>query len=198
MVQRPENIAKVIDGVERYNSDNVQVLENYLNENGQYDSEANLAILKLYQFNPSLAKEPVIVKILVQSLITIPAPDFSLCLYLLSDYANLESISKLTRLQQLLEQAPCRVVPNFENEMRKVIARVVAMSYQTLTASTLVGYLGLKEDEFEKFCVNQGWEKRGDLVQIPSNKDNEAKTVVIGENIRFEQLTKVIGYSNEM
>lgn len=115
----------------------------------------------------------------------------------------------MTRLQQLLEQAryaqfwqsdlsACKVVPNFENEMRKVIARVVAMSYQTLTASTLAGYLGLKENEFEKFCVSQGWEKRGDLVQVPSNKDNEAKTVVIRENLRFEQLTKVIGYSNEM
>lgn len=50
MVQRPENIANIINGVERYNPENIDALENYLNhqcENGQYDCEANLAILKL-------------------------------------------------------------------------------------------------------------------------------------------------------
>jgi hypothetical protein len=49
-VQRPENIATMINGVELYNPKNVQVLEGYLDEQcekGEYDLEANLAILKL-------------------------------------------------------------------------------------------------------------------------------------------------------
>lgn len=49
-VQRPENIATMINGVERYNPENVNVLEEYLSkqcESGDYDLEANLAILKL-------------------------------------------------------------------------------------------------------------------------------------------------------
>ncbi|OBZ89547.1 Eukaryotic translation initiation factor 3 subunit K [Choanephora cucurbitarum] len=212
-VQRPEKIATMINGVERYNTENVTVLEEYLIkqcESNEYDLEANLALLKLYQFNPSLAKEPVIIKILVKALTAIPAPDFNLCLYLLAEQAHLESIEKLTELQQLLEQARyakfwqsdlkpwVAVVPNFESEIRLVIARVMAMSYQTITASALAANLGLTGDAFDQFCSSQQWQKSGELVQIPINKGNEAKAVVIRENIKFEQLTKVIGYSNEM
>ncbi|KAI9486246.1 MAG: armadillo-type protein [Benjaminiella poitrasii] len=212
--QRPENIAAMINGVERYNPDNITVLEEYLAkqcESGEYDLEANLAILKLYQFNPSLAKEPIIVKILVKALTAIPAPDFNLCLYLLAEHAHLKSIEKLTELQQLLEQARyakfwqadlkpwVAVVPDFEANIRQVIARVMAMSYQTINASSLAANLGLSGDAFNKFCESQGWQSvAGDLIQIPINKGNEAKTVVIRENIKFEQFTKVIGYSNEM
>lgn len=49
-VQRPENIASLINGVERYNPENVTVLEEYLDKqcaSDDYDLEANLAILKL-------------------------------------------------------------------------------------------------------------------------------------------------------
>ncbi|KAG0740601.1 hypothetical protein G6F57_000765 [Rhizopus arrhizus] len=213
MVQRPENIASIINGVERYNPEHIDALESYLNqqcENNQYDCEVNLAILKLYQFNPQLAKEHVIAKILIKALIALPAPDFNLCLYLLAEQAHLESVQKLTELQQLLEQARyakfwqsdlapwTNVVPNFETKIRQVIAQVIAMSYQTVNVSALSGYLGLNGDEFDKFCTSQQWQKNGNIVQIPINKDNEAKTVVIRENIKFEQLTKVIGYSNEM
>ncbi|CAO3657480.1 unnamed protein product [Mucor hiemalis] len=211
--QRPEHIATLIDGVARYNPENVNVLYTYLDkqcESGEYDLEANLAILKLYQFNPNLAKEPVIVKVLVKALTAIPAPDFNLCLYLLAEQAHFESIEKLTQLQQLLEQARyvefwksdlkpwTAVVPNFETEIRQVIARVMAMSYQTISAASLAGNLGLTGDAFDAFCTAQQWQKSGDLVQIPINKGNEAKAIVIRENIKFEQLTKVIGYSNEM
>lgn len=49
-VDRPTPIQSLIDSVERYNPDNVQVLEDYLAtqcKNGQYDLQANLALLKL-------------------------------------------------------------------------------------------------------------------------------------------------------
>lgn len=47
---RPEVIQSLIDGVDRYNPDNVTILEDYLVQqlqNEQYDCLANLAILKL-------------------------------------------------------------------------------------------------------------------------------------------------------
>jgi hypothetical protein len=47
----------------------------------------NQILINSYQFNPTLAKEPVIVKILVKALTAIPAPDFNLCLYLLAEHA---------------------------------------------------------------------------------------------------------------
>lgn len=50
-VDRPQNIQTLIDSVERYNPENVPVLEDYLSQqcsNDTYDLEANLALLKLY------------------------------------------------------------------------------------------------------------------------------------------------------
>ena len=118
----------------------------------------------------------------------------------------------MTHLQQLLEQsryaefwkalekdkALVKDIVGFEDAIRKVIAFVVAMSYQTISASVLESYLSLKGDAFKQFCEKQQWQLSGDVVTVPINKDNEAKTVVVRESIKFEQLTKVIGYSNEM
>jgi translation initiation factor 3 subunit K len=47
---RPDVIQSLIDGVDRYNPDNVTILEEYLGtqlQNEEYDLMANLAILKL-------------------------------------------------------------------------------------------------------------------------------------------------------
>ncbi|ORZ01255.1 armadillo-type protein [Syncephalastrum racemosum] len=214
-VDRPTPIQSLIDSVERYNPDNVQVLEDYLAtqcKNGQYDLQANLALLKLYQFNPQSAKESVIVNVLVKSMTAVPAPDFNLCMYLLAEYAGSESIQNLVSLQQLLEQsryvqfwstyashkALTANVAGFEEAIREVIAKIVAMSYQAIKTTELQAYLALNGDAFNQFCAQKNWEIKDSSVLIPINKDNEAKTVVVRENIKFEQLTKVIGYSNEM
>ncbi|KAI9006664.1 armadillo-type protein [Phycomyces nitens] len=217
IAHRPQPIQSLIDGVERYNPENVNVLEEYLAtqcKNGEYDLMANLAILKLYQFNPSLASTSVIINILAKALTAVPAPDFNLCLYLLSEQASLAAVEKLTDLQQLLEQSRYAkfwetynkeeyksltgAIVGFEAAIRQVIARVVAMSYQVISTSVLSSYLALTGDDLTKFCNEHQWQKKDDVVQIPINEDNEAKAVVVIENIKFEQLTKVIGYSNEM
>ncbi|KAI9489831.1 armadillo-type protein [Zychaea mexicana] len=214
-VERPQTIQTMIDGVERYNPDNAVVLEEYLAEqckNGEYDLTANLALLKLYQLNPQLSKVHVIVNILAQSLTAIPKPDYNLCMYLLTDYVEVDEVKRLTHLQQLLEQsryaefwktlendkALIKDIVGFEDTIRQVIALVVSMSYQTIATSVLESYFALTGDAFKQFCEKHQWQLNGNTVSIPINEDNEAKTVVVRENIKFEQLTKVIGYSNEM
>ncbi|KAI8067894.1 armadillo-type protein [Gongronella butleri] len=215
IVDRPESIQKLIDGVERYNPENLAVLEGYLADqckNGTYDLMANLAILKLYQFNPTKAKDDVVCNILAKSLTAIPAPDFNLCLYLLSERSA--GVEKLTTLQQLLEQANyvkfwatyneasykqlTSQVVGFEDAIRQLIARVITMSHQSIATSVVQSYLALTGDAFATFSKQQQWTQQGDVVVIPVNKDNEAKAIVVRENIKFDQLTKVIGYSNEM
>lgn len=69
---------------DRYNPHNVSLLEEYLDvqiKDGQHDLFANLAILKLYQFNPTMVQPKVVIDILLLSLIsptTLDSPDFSL------------------------------------------------------------------------------------------------------------------------
>ncbi|CAG8508795.1 10030_t:CDS:2 [Cetraspora pellucida] len=231
---RPEIIQSLIDGVDRYNPDNVSILEEYLGTQLQtedYDLMANLAILKLlvfkrsilasinqYQFNPHLVNEQVINNILVKSLTAIPNPDFNLCLYLLHENALAEeNVTKLIELQQLLEECKYQEfwkvyesdesykeltsdAIGFEDAIRKVILTSITMTYQSISAELLSSYLNLNTDdeEFDSFIQSRGLVNKDGIVLVPTNYDNEAKPTVIRENIKFEQLTKVIGYSNEL
>jgi len=169
-----------------------------------------------YQFNPHLTNENTIYNILAKALTAIPEPDFNLSLYLLDEkIAGSEEVIRLTTLQQLLEQSRYKMfwetylsspkykdltseVKGFEDAIRRVIGRVVAMTYQKIEESVLKGYLNLDGEAFAGFLHMYGWKKENGSVLIGTNKMNEATSVVIREALKFEQLTKVIGYSNEM
>nr|XP_031314507.1 eukaryotic translation initiation factor 3 subunit K-like [Camelus dromedarius] len=50
------NVGKTLKGIDRYNPENLATLERYVETQAKenaYDLEANLAVLKLYQFNPA-------------------------------------------------------------------------------------------------------------------------------------------------
>ncbi|KAF2661483.1 ARM repeat-containing protein [Lophiostoma macrostomum CBS 122681] len=84
--ERPEHIDQILNGLDRYNPETTTVFQDYVMqqcENQTYDSYANLALLKLYQFNPHLSRDETVTNILVKALIVFPGPDFSLCISLL-------------------------------------------------------------------------------------------------------------------
>ncbi|TBU48399.1 initiation factor 3 [Dichomitus squalens] len=117
---RPPLIETLVSGVDRYNPSNVSILEDYLYHqirSEEYDCLANLAILKLYQFNPDLYNPDVVINILIKALTSAPFPDFNLCVSLLDDRpappANQDEpdplpalLPTLTALHNLLQQ--CR------------------------------------------------------------------------------------------
>ncbi|KAH9857851.1 initiation factor 3 [Lenzites betulinus] len=85
---RPPLIEELVSGVDRYNPSNVSLLEDYLYHqirSQEYDCLANLAILKLYQFNPDLYNPDVVINILIKALTSAPFPDFALCISLLDE-----------------------------------------------------------------------------------------------------------------
>ncbi|GAA5938935.1 hypothetical protein JCM3775_003171 [Rhodotorula graminis] len=88
-VDRPAHIQTLISSVDRYNPGNCHLLEDYLQQQlstGTYDLHANLALLKLYQFNPAILSPSASLSALFLALSNAPfAPDFSLSLSLLSD-----------------------------------------------------------------------------------------------------------------
>lgn len=53
-------------------------METQAKENA-YDLEANLAVLKLYQFNPAFFQTTVTAQILLKALTNLPHTDFTLC-----------------------------------------------------------------------------------------------------------------------
>jgi len=100
-------IKQMLRGIDRYNPDNLDELERYVTRQSQdnyYDLEANLAVLKLYQFNPNQTKKQTVIKILLKALTALPNTDFVLCKCLIdSTLLEEENIALITSLHNLLE-----------------------------------------------------------------------------------------------
>ncbi|KAF9884045.1 hypothetical protein FE257_002330 [Aspergillus nanangensis] len=122
---RPASIDAILEGLDRYNPETTTVFQDYVAqqcEDRTFDCYANLALLKLYQFNPHLIHPETVTNVLVKALTVFPSPAFSLCLALLPPHTQpfpanaeaqassqisdfVESVQKLARLSTLLESA---------------------------------------------------------------------------------------------
>ncbi|KAK9453845.1 armadillo-type protein [Dipodascopsis uninucleata] len=125
---RPVEIEEILTTLSRYNPETTTILQDYVAtqcSTGTSDIMANLALLKLYQFNPQLSREDTIINILSKALTVFPDLDFSLCLHLLppallakynlsslktapsadSEDQLTNSVHRLTYLNNLLESA---------------------------------------------------------------------------------------------
>ncbi|PLN80488.1 eukaryotic translation initiation factor 3 subunit K [Aspergillus taichungensis] len=123
---RPANIDAILEGLDRYNPETTTIFQDYVAqqcEDRTFDCYANLALLKLYQFNPHLLQAETATNVLAKALTVFPSPAFSLCLALLPAYTQpfpssntdgqaaaqnndfVESVQKLARLSTLLESA---------------------------------------------------------------------------------------------
>ncbi|KAI9699873.1 MAG: hypothetical protein M1820_007048 [Bogoriella megaspora] len=229
---RPEHIETILNGLDRYNPETTTVFQDYVTsqcENQTYDCYANIALLKLYQFNPHLTRDETTTNILVKSLTVFPSPDFSLCLALLpphilsptslsthtsnpavGDAPLSEAVQKLSVLNALLSSARytdfwstldgddlyadlVADVAGFEELMRVRIAAVVSQSFTSVERGLLEGWLNLSGEGFRGFVEGVcGWKVQGEEVRVPLNKENEAKGVVVRENVKFDQFSRVI------
>ncbi|KAI5237752.1 eukaryotic translation initiation factor 3 subunit K [Aureobasidium subglaciale] len=220
--ERPEHIDIILNGLDRYNPETTTVFQDYVVsqcENQTYDCYANLALLKLYQFNPHLGREETITNILVKALAVFPSPDFSLCLALLPPHvltpnpaANslAEAVQKLNTLHSQLIGASydqfwssldgddlyadlIADVQGFEELMRIRQAVVISQTMQSVDRAVLESWLNLNGDAFEQFVKETcNWNVEGSAVNIPLNKENEARGTVVRENVKFDQFSRMI------
>ncbi|KAI1817697.1 ARM repeat-containing protein [Poronia punctata] len=200
--ERPEEIAAIINGLERYNPEAVGDLENYVQHqcvNRFTDSNANRTLLKLYQLNPDRVKDEVITNVLVKALACFPSPQFSLALHLIPPSVMApgnprneelpEAISKLRLLNDQLQGAQyarfwatldsddlyadlTTDTEGFDDLVRVRIATLVSHAYREIELPILGQWLGLDDDEARKFVV----ETAGWTV------DDEANLVKIPKN----------------
>ncbi len=61
------------------------------------------------------------------------------------------------------------------------------MTFQSIELESLQAYLNLKGQALTDFIKTREWTEANGVVTIPVNKDNEAKTTVLTENIKFER-----------
>lgn len=221
---RTNIIQYLIDGVDRYNPQNAPLLEEYLIQqcqNGTYDCMANLAILKLYQFNPHLSKDEVITNILVKALTVFTQPDFSTCLHLLHPSVLLpreasggdslhEIVQKLHTLYLLLDAAKYKdfwqLIDNddlyidmiadcigFEDTIRLGIAKVVSQTMKEVKLDVLKEWINLRDEELRTWVQNVfHCEILGETVKLPENKDNVLLNKVTCEKVPFLDLYQLL------
>ncbi|KAI9500802.1 hypothetical protein GGI25_005713 [Coemansia spiralis] len=223
---RPDDIHTLLTGVERYNPQKASVLEDYLarqcanpDPSTNHDLMANLALLKMYQFNPDLVDLDVIRRILAKALISQSQSDFNLCLYLLSDeICSDASISKLLILRDYLEGAQFGKfwsemyggddddedmsvvdgIAGFDNGLRKLIIGEITSTYQTVPAKAVETMVNLDEEAVLRLCKEQEWPVDNGIISLPLKGENEARATVIKESVKFEQLTKILSAANDI
>jgi translation initiation factor 3 subunit K len=173
---------------------------------GSYDLDANLMLLKLYQFYPEKASSAAIAKVLALAMMRLPATDFLLCAYLIPERITSEApVLPLVELANRLEKCqfqtfwaelgPARehvkAAHGFDDAIREYVLSVVKLTYQVIDLKYLAEILGVADAA--PFATKIG-SREGDKVKVTLSDDNQAK-VKEPENahaVRVDQLGKAI------
>ncbi|XKL61400.1 hypothetical protein PGB90_008457 [Kerria lacca] len=194
----------------RYNPENLATLERYVQVQSQenaYDLEANIAVLKLYQFNQQYNHD-ITTQILLKALTNLPHTDFALCKCLLNEQMCKESpIEQIVNLADLLESSDFQTFWNkiysmpalyekingFQDSIRKFVCHVVGITFQTIHKYLLSELLGNIDDNALKMWVKKyGWKEIENNLIFISNQDENIKTKNITEEINFEKLVDIL------
>ncbi|XP_041005768.1 eukaryotic translation initiation factor 3 subunit K-like [Juglans microcarpa x Juglans regia] len=205
--------------VNPYNPDILPDLENYVNDqvsSKTYSLAANLCLLRLYQFEPERMSTQIVSRILVKALMAMPAPDFSLCLFLIPERVQMEEQFKTLivlshyletgRFRQFWDEAAknrhiVEAVPGFEQEIQAYAIHVLSVTYQKVPRAVLaeaINIEGLSLDKFlEHHVANSGWilEKshgRGQLIVLPRNEFNHPELKKnTADTVPLEHITRI-------
>eukprot|EP00004_Rigifila_ramosa_P000918 TRINITY_DN10920_c0_g1_i1.p1 TRINITY_DN10920_c0_g1~~TRINITY_DN10920_c0_g1_i1.p1 ORF type:complete len:205 (+),score=53.82 TRINITY_DN10920_c0_g1_i1:11-625(+) len=166
----------------RYDPEFIEALEAHA-ASGSYSLDANLALLKLYQFFPQRTQPETIQRVLLAALTKLPATDFLLCMALLSERTLADArVALAVQLWDHLEQSQfgpfweklalnssvTTICPTLEAAAREYAAGLVRLSYRRLSVSQLATILNLSGEKLTKFATAQGWTVEGTSVTIPA------------------------------
>ncbi|XP_064484285.1 eukaryotic translation initiation factor 3 subunit K-like [Ornithodoros turicata] len=204
-------VAQMLKGIDRYNPENLATLEKYVNLQATenfYDLEANLAVLKLYQFNPDSFQKDVVVKILLKALTNLPHTDFVLCKCLIDqDRLSEPDILLAMTLHSLLESCDFQQfwnifsmrssfhqsIKGFRDSIRKFVCYVISMTYQNIFKALLCDFLDLNDGpELQGWIASYGWKDMGNGYVFVCNQEEIVKTKNITEKIDFESVEAIM------
>ncbi|XP_043942947.1 eukaryotic translation initiation factor 3 subunit K [Protopterus annectens] len=212
--QMRANVGKLLKGIDRYNPENLSTLERYVETQARenaYDLEANLAVLKLYQFNPSKFLTQVTSQVLLKALTNLPHTDFTLCKCMIDQtHQDSHPIRQILELGELLEtchfQAFWRYleenldlldgIVGFEDSVRKFICHVVGITYQHIDKWLLAEMLGDVSDNHLKVWMNKyGWTEAEHGTIFICNQEESIKPKNIVEKIDFDSVASIMASS---
>lgn len=194
-------------GADRYNPELLPKLEAHVEEQVQsqtYNLEANLCLLRLYQFYPERGNARVLSQVLLKGLMQLPNPDCDLYLHLVPERVQQEEpFNTIINLASMLSGARFREfwqaygtaaemldsVPGFKEGVRSYIMHVIGSTYQNVPTTVIEEVMGLASAEVPAFIASQsGLTVNGDLLQLPANEDNHPVAKNSVESISFHQI----------
>lgn len=207
-----EDIETKLKGIERYNPLHIGILTEYLDsqcKNNEYDLEANQALLKLYQFNPTYFMSEVVEKVLLKALANLPHPDFILC-ELLIDSSKLDQghIADIIEMHKQLELCQFKKfwteladreeliadIVGFKESIRNYACHIIGITYQNIRSSLLKDILGFGKDdaEYNEVLKKNDWKLSDDGFVLVANQEDKIKTINITEKIELEQVSNIL------
>ncbi|XP_059484954.1 eukaryotic translation initiation factor 3 subunit K [Neocloeon triangulifer] len=204
-------VASKLKGIERYNPENLALLEQYVDMQARentYDLEANLAILKLYQLDSTKYNLDIVCQIMLKAVTNFPHTDFVLCKCLLTD-RNLQDpqISNIVYLADILERCDfqqfwtrvssmsevCSRISGFNDSIRKFVCHVVGITFQTIEKPLLARLLGdIDDNTLSAWIKKYGWKEVENNMVFIANQDDNIKTKNITEKINFEDVSAIM------
>nr|CAB3241724.1 eukaryotic translation initiation factor 3 subunit K-like [Phallusia mammillata] len=204
-------VESMLKGIDRYNPENLSLLEPYVRRQiteNFYDKSANLSVLKLYQFNPAFYQQEVVTGILLKALTALPEPDFSLCECLIDQHHHEDvHVGRLIFLHHLLETCDFRMfwrevqatpdliagMIGFEEAIKKYICYAVSISYQHISRTDLKALLGEPSDEELQGWIKMfNWTCKDNGLVFVTNQEEIVKTRNIVDKVNFEKVQSVM------
>lgn len=201
--------------IDRYNPENIRILEQYVDAQAKedfYNLEANLTLLKLYQLNPggsyAAPRASYVTKILLKALMQLPRSDFQICKALTDpELERVLRIRDVMRLDTLLETCQFEFfwgdlggsrdsvagVEGFDTAIRNYICSIIGMTNQNINERQLNAFLGkLPQDKFRRFVEEKGWKFLGNNLVYIKDQAASIKSRKITEAIEFADVAPIL------
>ncbi|CAN8242351.1 unnamed protein product [Cochlearia groenlandica] len=193
--EQSSNTVEQLVAVNPFNPELLHDLESYVNEqitSQTYSLDANLCLLRLYQFEPERMNTHIVVRILVKALMAMPSSDFSLCLFLIPERVQMEEQFKaLIVLSHYLETGRFQQFWDEAAKNRNILESVPGNK----ASKSLCNMDGPSLDKFvEKKVTNSGWtiEKDDGSIVLPKNEFNHPELKKnTSENVPLEHIARI-------
>ncbi|PRP82855.1 eukaryotic translation initiation factor 3, subunit 12 [Planoprotostelium fungivorum] len=181
-----------------------------LGETSPAATDANLSLVKLYQFHPERLNKDILSKVLVRSLMNLPSNDLQLILYLLPEKQHAEEPTlTVVRLSNHLERAQyakfweatkgaqelLSSVPNFHTTVREFISSMITLSHRTIRIEQLEQVLGLSKEQSNSYIQEKGWSNDNGAISLGSVDQTQTKKM--SQNVKFDDLSRILKTLNK-
>lgn len=204
-----------LTGAAKYSPDRLEDLQNHVAKQaseGTYDRDANLALLRAYNFEPDLVHGETLAKALLLALMRLPDADFLLLRYLIpikvqenaliSAVISLDEKLETFQFMQFWQEADqlrdvLKPVAGFQEAVRRFILQSLTTTFHHLQKNTLAQSLRLDgsalDELIEKKVAEEGWHVTTDgVVSLPKKPRQDTQQQQSNAHNQIEKLVPVL------